>query len=275
MDSSAHAEVPFTKRLAPLPPVVIPWIVIVTGILTILTGLITNRQIRDYPEGAPLHHDLTRPVLALELPHDARDVRITVAPPDPPVSASVSKSIPDMFRRSLYCDFTFIAAYSSFFALSLAMLPWSRRFWMLALFAGALDVVENVLLLQMLGATGSVTDTAAANVRTVSLGKWAFIALITLLIGWALTEVELRPFRRPGTGLLAITMLIAGLVGITGVLPEFPWPPGFFTNRHIEPMTILSGIYPLVVVVGGLYWKFIAAPDTGPQERSGGVLARA
>src|SRR4051794_19461044 len=215
MDSSAQAHVPFTRRLAPLPAVVIPWIVIATGILTIVTGLITNRQMKHYPEGAPLHHALTRPVLALELPHDARDVRITIAPPDPPVPAKISKSIPDMFRRSLYWDFTFIASYSSFFALSLRMLPWSRRFWILALFAGALDVAENVLLLQMLPAADNVTDGAAANARIVSLGKWAFIALITLLIGWALTEIELRPFRRPGTGLLAITMLIAGLVGIT------------------------------------------------------------
>ena len=83
-----------------------------------------------------------------------------------------------------------IASYSSFFALSLAMLPWSRRFWVLALFAGALDVAENVLLLQMLPAPDTVTDAAAANVRTVSLGKWAFIALITLVIGWALTKID-------------------------------------------------------------------------------------
>ena len=275
MASASEEHVPFTRRLPPLPAVVIPWTLIATGILTILTGLITNRQLKDYPEGAPLHHDLTRPVLALELPHDARDVRITVAPPDPPVFASTSKTIPEMFRRSLYWDFTLIASYSSFFALSLAMLPWSRRFWVLALFAGALDVAENILLLQMLSAADNVTDAAAANVRTVSLGKWAFIALITLLIGWALTSVELRPFRRPGTGLLAITMLLAGLVGITGVLPEYPWPPGFFTNRHIEPMTIISGIYPLIAVVGGLYWKFRATRDRGPQERSGGVLAPA
>src|SRR5256885_1202332 len=111
MASASPPHVPFTRRLPPLPPVVIPWTVIATGILTILTGLITNRQLKAYPEGAPLHHDLTRPVLALELPHDARDVRITVAPPDPPVSASTSKSIPDMFRGSLYWDFTLIASY--------------------------------------------------------------------------------------------------------------------------------------------------------------------
>src|SRR3954447_24555951 len=101
MESASREHVPFTRRLPPLPAVVIPWAVIATGILTILTGLITNRQVDGYPEGAPLHHDLTRPVLALELPHDARDVRITVAPPDPPVPAKIGKSIPDMFRRSL------------------------------------------------------------------------------------------------------------------------------------------------------------------------------
>ena len=199
----------------------IPWAVIATGILTIATSLITNRQLKGYPEGAPLHHDLTRPVLALELPHDARDVRITVAPPDPPVPANIGKSIPEMFRRSLYWDFTFIASYSSFFALSLAMLPWSRRFWMLALFAGALDVTENLLLLRMLPAIDNVTDAAAANARTVSLGKWAFIALITLAIGWALTEIELRPFRRPGTGCSRSLLSSLALSGSPVYFPNF------------------------------------------------------
>jgi hypothetical protein len=133
--------------------------------------------------------------------------------------------------------------------------------------AGLLDSTENVLLLKILGTPlDKVTDAVASTERAVSLGKWAVIALTILVIGWALTRVELKPFARPGTGLLAIAMIVAGLVGVTGVIPEFPWPPGWFTNRHIELMVVVSAIFPLVVVAGGVYAKLFPLPATGVDE---------
>ena len=260
MTASGNEYGQFSKRLPPLPPVAIPWVAIVAGIFMIVTALIENAQLRGYPEGAPLHHDLTRPVLAFELPHDRRDIQVTLAPPVP---VSQGTSISDMFYHSLYADFLFILSYATFFLLSLRMLPWTKRLWWLALAAALFDVAENVLLIRILDTPlNSITDATAATERVVSLTKWAFIALILMAIGWALTKVELKPFARPGTGMLAIVTLLAGIIGLTGIVPEFPWPAGWFTNRHIELMTMLSAVYPLVVVGAGLYGKWRSAPDS-------------
>src|SRR4051812_3356874 len=126
MDSNASEYLPFSKRLPPLQPVWIRWRVILAGILTIATAVILNAQVRNYPQGAPLHHDLTRPVLAFELPHDARDVRVTLVPP---VAADEAPSIPEMFRSSVDWDFGLILSYTTFFVWSMLMLPSTSRLW--------------------------------------------------------------------------------------------------------------------------------------------------
>jgi hypothetical protein len=174
--------------------------------------------------------------------------------------------IRDAFYQATVADFSFIAAYSGFLLFAwIALRPgkWSLSFMTALLLIAGSDVMENVGILNALNSPlNSLTDATADAIRTPSLIKWGTYALVIFLFGRELTAVELKPFRRPGTGILAITLMIAGGVGFTGLLPDIRRETGLagiFSHGHLETFGCLVAIFPLTIFVVEA-WRRLAIP---------------
>jgi hypothetical protein len=271
---------PFSERLPSLPAVRVTGPMLWTAVAMIVAGTVTWVLARDYPKDAPLHDDIFAPVLALELPRSAEDIRVVLSPPStllPKDSAGEETAesaayretarnrarqeerIRALFQRATYADFFLIAAYTSFLMVAWKEIaPRKYRFAMgLMVVAGLSDIAENAGMLRALGTPiEALSDSLAAAASVPSRIKWGTLALILLLFAWALMRVELKPLRRPGTGLLAIMLAIAFVFGATGLSPDIRWIPGiagWFSYRHLETFARLFALFPVVVIVAGVY----------------------
>ena len=243
---------PFAQRASSLPVVFASPAMFWTAVLTLLFAALSWWPVRGYPPDAPLHHDILSPILALELPHSAQDFAITLEPP-----GSAAQPIRAAFERSLEFDFALIVSCACFLFVSWRVLFLRRpaSIAVLIAFAALCDLLENLRLLAALHTPlTALTDAQAGGIRLVSTLKWAALSALALCFAAGLTKIEWRPLRRPGTGLLAIELMLAALLGFTGLNSELPgtsWQPGWFSHRHLETFVVLFSALPLFAIASG------------------------
>jgi hypothetical protein len=278
---------PFTERLRGLPQIEVPGAMLWAAILMVILALVSEFVTRGYPADAPLHHDIFAPVLALELPHSRQDLIIVLSPPPPGIrpetvdqlraTPATENQIRILFQRATWTDFLFIASYTWFLIVAWKVIARGRSKWVLALivFTACADVGENIGILRALDTPiGDITDSIAAHILVPSRIKWGAFTLVVLFVALALARVELKPFRRPGTGLLVIELVIAVVFGATGLTPDISSPrqiAGWFSHRHLETFSALLFLFPIVIIAAGLYERWRRVREERPS--GGEVLA--
>lgn len=257
----------FAGRLTPLRPVRITASLFWAAVVMVVVGAVTVLLARGYPEDAPLHHDIFSPVLALELPHSGHDIQIVLKP----FPWSDEQQIRAIFSRATYADFFFIVSYTAFLIVAWNGISFGRfRFVIALIVVTALgDVAENAGMLRALGTPyADLTDALAVETSIPSTIKWGCLALVVLAFSSALRRVELKPFRRAGTGVLAIELAIAGVFGLTGLAPDIrSMPAGWFSYYHLETFASLFALFPIVIIAAHLYelWRGRNLESAGAQ----------
>lgn len=218
--------------------------------LAILTnGSLLESSLREYPlHECRLHSQLTRPVLALELVHDAGELNMLLARGDPGKDAIAS-----MFARNTSLDRPFIFLYVSLFVLFLVLIagrrrgPWRLLMWLgiaAAVIAGIADWIEDNGIVAALGA-GTITDAHADAIRWPALIKWGLLGASCVAIGIILLfDRRNSPLGLTGSALLSL-VLLAGVA--TALLS--PWyPPAMETATTIlfVPMLLVCLLFPFI-----------------------------
>jgi uncharacterized membrane protein len=200
--------------------------------------------------------NIDRPILAIELPKNAEDLRHVVHTDDPHDSDSqcrqngqecdVARAISGL-RANTYQDFLFILMYSSFlwrFSVFFRIARNGKRIRLattigyVALLTALFDCAENIGILRTLGAT-NLTDGLARATAWPSRCKWMFFGLALLLTSRILQQSENPIYSLVTKRLLSIAYAISGVLFWVGL-----WRP-----RLIELATSIFALLVLVNVV--------------------------
>jgi hypothetical protein len=251
------------------------WLAVVMSIFAAIIGLQLKQQ---YPFVHNFHHQIDSPILAVELPGCANDLK-GVLGTDHPAAANPAP-ITELFdcsnklvgvlqnvkledndanayparravaslRTNTYEDFAFIVLYNLFlwkfaalFAIGANGKPTIHRKIMagLVILTAAFDCLENLGILRALSAS-SLTDSMAQATRLPSVCKWGLFAVALLLTGWILVRSESPVYSLPTRRLLALAYWSAGALLFIG--PSIP--------HIIELATDMFILLVLVNIVG-------------------------
>ena len=150
-------------------------------------------------------------------------------------------------RKGLYGDYGFIAMYWLLFAGMSALLAGRSNVW--AVWAGVIaavcatsaaifDVIENLSIAAVLDAV-EIQPEMVRNVASAGFGKWLLISLSTIVL-------SLVFLRRDWLALLGVLYLLAGVIGIYGLLRSHP--------RFVEFSFLLNLVALPIVAVVFSFW---------------------
>lgn len=236
----------------------IPTGAVISALALLIVAAATQATVARYPSGE-FHHDLTSPVLAIELAASPDEVSSIFS-----VDPSHKLNLRGMLYWNTVFDCAFILAYSAFLwtlseGLGRAGLRPVIRILICA--TAIADYGENAGLFQTLRGSGWASWTLPA-----SLVKWGLFNFVLLLIAAQLWKTRLRPYDRTITGILTIVVFAAGLIGLTGLGngPE-TFLVGVFAYRHLAIGVGLFSLLPLAVLAGAfLRWRGVAIDDAAP-----------
>ena len=211
---------------------------------------------RNYTFPPDFQDNIDRPVLAIELPRSAQDLRRVLHTDNPHDSDSqcrqnvqacnVAQAISGL-RANTYQDFVFILLYSLYlwrFALLFGItrngtpIRLATTVGYLALLAALFDCAENIGILRTLDAT-NLTDGLARATAWPSRGKWILFGLALLLTSRVLLQSENPIYSLATKRLLAIGYVVSGALFWAGLW----WPP------LIELATSIFGLLVLVNII--------------------------
>lgn len=172
-------------------------------VAVLATGLVVERLTpRNVQPPQPW---LKAPVLALELPREASDMKALLGPKAP----NPADRRPD-FAAAIYADFAFIGAYSALWGLMGARTAGAVGY--LAVVVAAADVAENLGMLRSI-AQAEPTEATARWTRSMSLVKWTLLGvlLVTAACAWS-------PASSPGIMWMVVRVVFAVAYGAAGLL---------------------------------------------------------
>ena len=170
-------------------------------VAVLVTGLVTKRL---SPRHVVLPQPwLSSPVLALELPRNASDMKSLLGPLPPGGHRPA-------FAHAIYADFAFIGAYSALWGLMSARA--AAVLGGLAVVVAAADVAENLGMLRAIS-RAEPSEATARWTRGMSLLKWTLLGV--LLVGAAFAWL---PASWVGAAWMAVRLAFALGYGAAGLL---------------------------------------------------------
>ena len=228
------------------------WLALVMTIFAVIVGIQLKQR---YPFVHNFHGQIDSPILAVELPGCATDLKgvlgtaepgkanpapvtelfdcsgrligflQSIKPADQDHGVSPARSAVVSLRTNTYEDFGFILLYNLFlwkfaalFAVGANGKPTVHRKIMagLVILTAAFDCIENVGILRALDVS-SLTDSMAHAISLPSRLKWGLFAAALLLTGWILARSESSVYSLPTRRLLALVYGSAGALLLVGL----------------------------------------------------------
>jgi hypothetical protein len=166
----------------------------------------------------PLAGGYKNPVLALELVHRGKHIE--------EIYKAREGKVREFILKQLKKDIGFIILYVILFS-SLSLLMISHSKWVAltgvacALLAGVLDFIENRGMKKAMTNLAAASDDLANSIRYPSLGKWALVFFVSILIGGLFLWGHKISF---DSSVLGWILILSGLVGSVGVVQNLVRP---------------------------------------------------
>jgi hypothetical protein len=204
----------------------------ITGLLALamaLFAVLAGNQLKHrYPFEHDFHDKIDSPVLAVELPSNAeqlKEVSHTAAPATADAKSEAGAAVASL-RTNTYEDFVFILLYTSYlwqfaglFASGgdSASIVHRRAIAGLAILIALFDCAENIGILRALNAS-DLNKFPAQVICFPSRCKWGLFALALLLTAWILAKSASLIYSLPTKRLLALGYATAGALLLIGLL---------------------------------------------------------